>query len=52
MERLKMTEQMEFWKGDFGDEFAERLSVDYDEHYEKLFGITITKLNEEFMRYL
>src|SRR3989344_54362 len=49
MERLKMTEQMEFWKGKFGDEFAERLSVDYDEHYKKLFGITITKLNEEFI---
>lgn len=40
---------MKFWKGDFGNEFAKRNSGDYDKHYKKLFGFTITELNKKFL---
>jgi|SRR3989344_7755117 len=46
---MNETEQIKFWKSSFGEEFAERNSGSYDEHYKKLFGITITHLNREFI---
>jgi pseudaminic acid biosynthesis-associated methylase len=47
--KMEKTEQMEFWSSDFGYEFSKRNLGDYDEHYKKLFGITITELNREFI---
>jgi pseudaminic acid biosynthesis-associated methylase len=44
----KGNEQIDFWKGDFGDDYTVRNSGDFDELYKKRFGITRTELNEEF----
>lgn len=44
-----MDEQINFWKGKFGDDYTIRNSVDFDLLYKKRFGITRTKINKEFL---
>ncbi|GAG39927.1 unnamed protein product, partial [marine sediment metagenome] len=46
---MKDTEQIKFWKGEFGDEYTLRNSEDFDELYKKQFGITRTELNNDFL---
>jgi len=46
---MKNTEQITFWKGEFGDEYTLRNSGDFDKLYKKQFGITRTELNNEFL---
>jgi len=46
---MKETEQIKFWKGDFGDEYSDRNIGDWDEFYKKTWGVTRTELNEEFL---
>lgn len=42
-----MTEQSEFWKGEFGDEYIRRNSDDLDASYKKKYGISRTDMNKE-----
>ena len=46
---MKETEQIKFWKGEFGEEYTERNKGDFDELYQKQFGITKSQLNKEFV---
>lgn len=46
---MKDTEQLEFWKGEFGDRYISRNSGDWDKFYEKQWGISRTDLNHEFL---
>jgi pseudaminic acid biosynthesis-associated methylase len=46
---MDRNEQEEFWQGDFGDEYTLRNAGDWDEFYEKQWGITRTALNNEFL---
>ena len=46
---MNQTEQMEFWKGNFGDDYTIRNAGDWDELYKKTWGITRTELNKEFL---
>ena len=46
---MKDTEQIKFWKGEFGDEYTLRNSEDFDELYKKQFEITRTELNNDFL---
>lgn len=46
---MEKTEQMNFWEGDFGDEYTDRNSGDFEDMYKKQFGITRTELNKEFL---
>jgi pseudaminic acid biosynthesis-associated methylase len=46
---MKETEQIKFWKGEFGDEYTSRNEGDIDELYQKQFGISRTELNNEFL---
>lgn len=43
------TEQEEFWKGEFGDEYTLRNAGDWDAFYRKQWGVTRTELNNEFL---
>ncbi len=49
---MKETEQMKFWKGEFGDKYISRNDVDIDKFYKKRFGVTRTELNNEFLNEL
>ena len=46
---MKDTEQIKFWKGEFGDEYTQRNSENPDELYKRQFGITRTELNNDFL---
>jgi len=46
---MKETEQMKFWKGDFGNEYTERNTGDWDNFYKEQWGITRTALNKDFL---
>ena len=46
---MNENEQMDFWRGRFGDEYIERNSDDFDESFKKKFGITRTLLNKQFL---
>lgn len=46
---MKDTEQITFWKGDFGDEYTSRNDFELDSFYQKEWGVTRTELNEEFL---
>ncbi len=46
---MKKTEQMEFWKGEFGDEYTERNTGNFDKLYESFYGVTRTALNKKFL---
>ncbi|MBN2881025.1 methyltransferase domain-containing protein [Candidatus Woesearchaeota archaeon] len=46
---MEETEQIKFWKGNFGDEYTERNSADWDEFYKSQWGVTRTDLNKEFL---
>ena len=49
---LKDTEQMEFWKGDFGTAYTDRNSQSFEsenETYKKEYGQTRTKMNKDFL---
>jgi pseudaminic acid biosynthesis-associated methylase len=46
---MKKTEQEEFWKGDFGDDYTSRNAGDWDAFYKRQWGVTRTELNEEFL---
>jgi len=47
-----MNEQLEFWKGEFGNEYTARNSGDFDAMYEERFGISQTEINEKFLSVL
>lgn len=46
---MEKTEQIHFWENDFGDEYIDRNSGDFDEHYIQTYGISRTSLNKEFL---
>lgn len=46
---MKETEQMQFWKSDFGDDYTERNSGEWDAYYKKTWGVTRSALNKEFL---
>lgn len=46
---MEKTEQIKFWESEFGDEYTLRNSEDMDLLYQKNFGISRTKLNQEFL---
>lgn len=46
---MDRTEQEEFWKGEFGNEYTLRNAGDWDAFYKKQWGITRTELNAEFL---
>jgi pseudaminic acid biosynthesis-associated methylase len=46
---MKDTDQMEFWKGNFGDEYTARHTDDFDAIYKEYYGVTRTALNKEFL---
>jgi pseudaminic acid biosynthesis-associated methylase len=48
-QKMKKTEQMKFWQGQFGDEYTERNSNDFNKIYKERFGITRTDLNNKFL---
>ena len=43
------TEQINFWKGNFGDEYTLRNNYNLDEFYKQEWGITRTELNKIFL---
>ena len=48
----KNTEQIKFWQGEFGKEYTERNSYstkDWDDFYRRIWGVTRSALNEEFL---
>jgi pseudaminic acid biosynthesis-associated methylase len=47
---MEKNEQIEFWKGEFGDEYTERNSGEWDNFYKEQWGVTRTELNEEFLK--
>ena len=47
-----MNEQINFWKGDFGDEYVIRNLGDFNLMYKEKFGITRTELNQKFLSVL
>jgi pseudaminic acid biosynthesis-associated methylase len=44
-----MTEQLEFWKGVFGDQYTDRNDFDLDSFAKQQWGITRTEMNKEFL---
>lgn len=46
---MEKTEQIEFWKGNFGDEYTLRNNDDWDEFYLKQWGVKRSDLNKEFL---
>ncbi len=50
---IKTPSQHEFWKGDFGKKYLTRntlTSKELDLHYKKMFGVTRTSMNEDFLK--
>lgn len=47
--KTKSSEQINFWKGEFGDNYTIRNSGNFDKMYQKLFGISRTTLNNKFL---
>lgn len=45
-----MTEQTEFWKGSFGNQYTDRNKVDLNSTYMSYFGVTRTDLNKEVLQ--
>jgi hypothetical protein len=46
---MENTEQEDFWKGEFGDEYTIRNAGDWDAFYKRIWGVTRTELNNEFL---
>lgn len=46
------TEQMKFWKGNFGNEYISRNIGNFDKLYKKQYGISRSALNAEFLQML
>jgi pseudaminic acid biosynthesis-associated methylase len=44
-----MTEQIDFWKSKFGDNYTRRNSGDFDLQYKEKYGVTRTKINKDFL---
>lgn len=47
---MKKNEQEDFWQGSFGNDYTIRNVGDWDELYKKMYGLTRTELNEEFLK--
>ncbi len=46
---MDVSEEMEFWMGDFGKEYCKRNNIDFDNLYISKYGISRTALNKEFL---
>ena len=49
---MDKNEQQKFWEGSFGNEYTLRNVGNLDEFYRKLWGITRTELNKQFLSML
>lgn len=47
---MMRSKQELFWKGNFGDAYSSRNSIDIDQVYEDTFGVTRTDLNQIFLK--
>lgn len=46
---MEKNEQIQFWTSQFGDEYTDRNSGDWDKFYKEQWGVTRTELNEFFL---
>ena len=44
-----MTEQIDFWKGAFGNDYVDRNATDFNKIYMGMYGVTKSELNNSFL---